>query len=107
MARHRYVRQWRIDNIGPLAEKIHASLHAPLWQVPYENLSKDLWASGTPCRICAVTGDHGVKVGDLFEPQLYEKLRGTSCDAFGECGEFHTLAATWECTQPHALLVEA
>ena len=45
-----------------------------------------------------------LQVGDLFERQLYERLRGTSCDAFGEGGEFHTLAATWQCTQPHALL---
>ena len=28
-----YVRQWRLDNLGPLAAKLHASLHAPLWQV--------------------------------------------------------------------------
>ena len=40
-------------------------------QVPYARLVEDLWASGTPCRICAVTGDHGVKVGDLFETLEY------------------------------------
>ena len=101
-----YVRQWRLDNLGPLAEEVGASLHAPLWKVPYDTLAADLWASGTPCRVCAVTGDHGAAVGDLFEPSLLEKL-DDSCDKFGEGGEFHSLAETWSCAQQDPLLPAA
>ena len=89
-ARHRYVRQWRIDNIGPLAEKIHASLHAPLWQVPYETLFTELENSQAHCVVSAVAADDGgIRTGDVFDRAFWDRLPD-GIDAFGENGEFHT-----------------
>jgi diphthamide synthase (EF-2-diphthine--ammonia ligase) len=94
-----YVGRWREDNIAPVLSKVFGesapSLHAPLWRVSYEQLAADLAASTVPCRVCAVTGEHGVKVGDLFDAALVARL-SASCDQFGENGEFHTLAEVWE-----------
>ena len=64
-----------------------------LWQAPYESLMRDLEASGTPCRVCAQTGG-AVAVGDLFSAQ-FVSLLPPGVDAFGENGEFHTLAEVW------------
>ena len=48
---------------------------------------------GTPCRVCAQTGG-AVAVGDLFNAQ-FVSLLPPGVDAFGENGEFHTLAEVW------------
>ena len=93
---------WRMRELGPAVESCGASLHAPLWHVPYAELLADLSASGVPCRVCAI-GDGaegrraggGATMGDAFDTELLERLE-VGCDAFGEHGEFHTLAAVWE-----------
>lgn len=93
---------WRRRELRPAIESIGASLHAPLWRVPYAELMADLSASGTPCRVCAI-GDGGegrragggAALGDAFGTGLLERLE-VGCDAFGENGEFHTLASVWE-----------
>jgi diphthamide synthase (EF-2-diphthine--ammonia ligase) len=107
------VGQWREDNIAPLAQaKLSASLHAPLWNVCYETLMADLVASGTPCRVCAL-GDvkavgvgaagGGAQVGDLFDSTLLARLDAET-DAFGENGEFHTLAEVWNASKSDPLI---
>jgi len=88
-----HVAAWREERIGPAVRALGATLHSPLWQAPYESLMRDLEASGTPCRVCAQTGG-AVAVGDLFSAQFVSSLP-PGVDAFGENGEFHTLAEVW------------
>jgi len=98
------IQQWREDNLTEIAQSVGATLHYPIWKVPYSVLSADLWASGVPCIISAVTLDpdttkcgEGQKlpvVDDLYSPQLVAALPD-GVDTFGECGEFHTLAQVW------------
>jgi hypothetical protein len=84
-----HILQWRAEHIGPLAAAVGASLHAPLWNVPYKTLLHDLAASGVPCRVCATNG--AVALGTRFDAALVAQLPAGT-DAFGENGEFHTLA---------------
>ena len=61
-------------------------------------LSADLRASGVPCDVSATTVDT-VAVGQRFGE--FETPNGL--DAFGERGEFHTLARVWEVPRRAAL----
>ena len=91
-----HVAAWREERIGPAVRALGATLHSPLCgrrRIPYESLMRDLEASGTPCRVCAQTGG-AVAVGDLFNAQ-FVSLLPPGVDAFGENGEFHTLAEVW------------
>ena len=67
-----------------------------LWGEPYEALVAELEASGVPCRVSAVTESVAstVEVGDSFDRELIGRLP-KGVDAFGENGEFHTLAMVW------------
>mmetsp|Transcript_575 Transcript_575/g.1500 ORF Transcript_575/g.1500 Transcript_575/m.1500 type:complete len:295 (-) Transcript_575:29-913(-) len=88
-----HIAQWRKEHIAPLAlDALGAQLYAPLWKVPYDELLLDLTASATPCRVCATDG--AVALGTLFDATLLANL-GSEVDAFGENGEFHTLAEVW------------
>lgn len=96
------VAEWRRQQLGPVCTELGAVLHAPLWRVPYDDLSRELAASSVPCRVCAIAvgpkpgarAGGGAVVGDLFNASLVAKLdEGT--DTFGEDGEFHTLAEVW------------
>jgi len=91
-----HIRRWRIDALGTLAATRGASLHFPLWGVPYGILLTDLEASGVECEVSAVTedGSGAVSVGDVFDRALIARLP-EHMDAFGENGEFHTLAKVW------------
>ena len=95
-----HVWQWRVDALAPAVAEVlpGATLHAPLWKVPYEQLLADLASSKVPCIVCAVTGEHGVRMGDTFDGGLVESL-SADCDGFGENGEFHTLAKVWDVDQ--------
>ena len=103
-----HIAAWREEHIKPLATAIGAQLHAPLFRVPYPSLLADLERSGVPCRVCAATGDHPAAVGEVFNATLVAKLQQASppIDAFGENGEFHTLAETWAGSSGHPLLVQ-
>ena len=48
------IRQWREDNVAPLAAKLHAPMHYPLWNVPYDSLLRELFGSAVPCTISAL-----------------------------------------------------
>eukprot|EP00729_Bicosta_minor_P020239 gene20239-34419_t len=65
------------------------------------------WPSGVTCFITAVTEPRlcqaGIKVGAEYGRSLAAAATQMSADAFGEKGEFHTLAAVWEVTRERAL----
>ena len=89
-----HIRGWREEALSVLG----ADLHFPLWHADYEDLSADLRASGVPCDVSATTVDT-VAVGQRFGE--FETPLGL--DAFGERGEFHTLARVWEVPRRAAL----
>ena len=92
-----HIRGWREQAFGPFAEAHGVSLAFPIWHADYGTLLADLEASGVPCEVSAVTAQAAgfVEVGDRFDRSLVESLPDT-IDAFGENGEFHTLARVWE-----------
>ena len=92
-----HIREWRTVAFQELAADRGASLHFPLWGAPYGELLADLEDSGVRCEVSAVTqpAKEAVRVGDRFGRRLVESLPG-HIDAFGEHGEFHTLARVWE-----------
>lgn len=95
-------------------------LEFPLWNVPYNQLEKDLEASGVQCVVSSVSAleDHvpclrsiGINVGDLYDTNFRSQIQSYNervisekeimikqVDVFGECGEFHTEAKVW-CVQ--------
>jgi diphthamide synthase (EF-2-diphthine--ammonia ligase) len=95
-----HIRKWREDHIGPIAAELGMTLHSPLWRVSYVDLMADLVASKTPCRVCALgdppQGRSAIpKIGDLFDQGLINSL-DAEYDAFGENGEFHSIAEVWD-----------
>jgi diphthamide synthase (EF-2-diphthine--ammonia ligase) len=99
------IKMWRQQQLGHLCAAMGATLATPLWHVPYPDLTHELTASGVPCRVCAVaTGPSGegrvgggAQIGDLFNADLFARL-DPGVDAYGENGEFHTLAEVWNAT---------
>ena len=91
-----HIREWRTGAFRELAETCGASLHFPIWHVPYEVLMADLEASGVLCEVSAVTDAAlGALVpGQRFDREAMMRLPD-SVDRFGENGEFHTLAKVW------------
>ena len=89
-----HIRGWREEALSNLG----ADLHFPLWHADYEELSADLQASGVPCDVSATTVD-AIAVGERFGE--FDTPQGL--DAFGERGEFHTLARVWEVPRRAAL----
>lgn len=92
-----HIREWRDTAFQEFADERGASLHFPLWGVPYEALIADLEASGVPCEVSAVTEAAAgmIEVGEQFGREMMARLPG-EIDPFGENGEFHTLAKVWE-----------
>jgi len=87
------IRKWREDvfegNLG-------YTCWFPLWKRGYKELMERLGRERVRVVVSAVMGDDGgggggggVKVGDVFDEQLVEKMPA-GWDAFGENGEFHT-----------------
>ena len=91
-----HIREWRTGAFRELAESCGASLHFPIWQVPYQVLMADLEASGIVCEVSAVTDAAlGALVpGQRFDREAMMRLPD-GVDRFGENGEFHTLAKVW------------
>ncbi len=87
-----HIRDWRCDQLGPLAAPWGAELCFPLWNAAYPALHRELVRSGARARICAAPQPGllgSVRIGDLFDPATAARLPpGT--DRFGESGEFHT-----------------
>ena len=48
------IRQWSEDNVAPVAAKLNAQMHYPLWNVPYDSLLRELFGSAVPCTISAL-----------------------------------------------------
>lgn len=90
-----HIRRWRETAFGD-GPGHSASLHFPLWHESYDVLLADLELSGVNCVISAVTEPVAglIEVGARFDRQLIARLPA-AVDAFGECGEFHTLAQVW------------
>ncbi|MDE0357280.1 MAG: DUF5522 domain-containing protein [Gammaproteobacteria bacterium] len=91
-----HIREWRTGAFRDLAETRGASLHFPIWQVPYEVLMADLEASGVICEVSAVTDAAlgALAVGQRFDREAMMRLPD-GVDRFGENGEFHTLVKVW------------
>ena len=91
-----HIREWRTGAFRELAASRSASLHFPIWQVPYEVLMADLEASGIVCEVSAVTD---AALGAFIPGQRFDRKAMTGLpdgvDRFGENGEFHTLAKVW------------
>ncbi|CAB9523577.1 chromosome 1 open reading frame 53 [Seminavis robusta] len=110
-----HIKDWRESAMGPLGY----SLEYPVWKVPYDDLMNDLDESRVPCVVSGSTCDF-VAVGTPFDRTFYNKLvteapegpavettkDGASIvrriDAFGENGEFHSLAQVWNVTREQA-----
>ena len=91
-----HIREWRAGAFRELAADCGASLHFPLWKLPYEALIADLEASGIVCEVSAATD---AALGALVPGQRFDRKAMTrlpkGVDRFGENGEFHTLAKVW------------
>jgi len=88
----RHVRAWREAELGPAAAAVGATLHFPLWDVPYPELEATLWASGAEVRVSAVAEpalDGRVRVGEPLSAAWMDALP-PGIDRMGEQGEFHT-----------------
>ena len=105
-----HIKAWRDEHL-PAALGVPA-LTYPLWNEPYDALAADLERSGVPCIISAVGADaadasefvKGIAVGETrFGREFMARAAAAGCDAFGERGEFHTLAHVWEVPREQAL----
>ena len=96
-----HIREWRTGAFREIAASRGASLHFPIWQVPYEELMDDLEASGIVCEVSAVTdaARDALAVGQRFDRETMMRLPD-GVDRFGENGEFHTLAKVWAVADP-------
>jgi len=100
-----HIRSWRDDQLAPKKMGVKELLY-PIWKVPYEELHDDLETSGVPCEVSALgPGGHDgpVQVGNPFNRDLARKAVAAGMDAFGENGEFHTLAKVWDVSRDKAL----
>ena len=106
-----HIRSWREDAVG---KGLRVGVCYPLWSdmagANYAELALDLEKSGVPCLVTAVTEERcekaGVVVGAVYGPQLAANAFAAGVDAFGENGEFHTLARVWEVDRLRALGLE-
>lgn len=94
------IRNWREKELALLG----IPLKYPLFNVDYQVLLADLETSGVPCVVSASTVD-SVVAGTMFTREFAYGKDGVASrmDAFGEQGEFHTLAQVWEVGAQQAL----
>lgn len=103
-----HVKAWRDSELGRLGYR----LDYPVWRLGERVLLDDLWSSGVPCVVSACPGKPGaapvpgIGVGRPFDAELVRLLRAAGWDAFGEEGEFHTLAQVWMTSPERALGVD-
>ena len=98
-----HIRSWREKALSPIVQEVFggAAMRYPLWKVPYEVLMADLLASGVPCRISAMpdappSAASKLFVGARFGPEVAQEATAIGWDAFGENGEFHSVAEPWK-----------
>lgn len=94
-----HIKEWR----DKILSQLDCRLEYPLWKRPYSDLMEDLEASKVPCKVSGTTSEKEVPLGTSFDRSLYERLIGSDIDAFGESGEFHSLAMVWEVPRCTAL----
>lgn len=87
-----HIRRWREDVFE--GKNMGYTCWFPLWKRGYKELMERLGRERVRVVVSAVmeNGDEsggGVKVGDVFDEQLVEKMP-EGWDVFGEKGEFHT-----------------
>jgi len=95
-----HIRKWREQELGNLG----ISLLFPIWHRPYKDLLEDLEASRVPCVVSACERSQTPEsdsanpliVGEVFTRAVFDRMTALGWDAFGENGEFHTLARVWE-----------
>ena len=93
-----HIKEWRDKELKQY------SLEYPLWKVPYVDLIQDLEDSEVSVVLSAVTVDNDMlKIGMPFTRKLMEDLSDMGFDAFGENGEFHSLAQVWTVSREKAL----
>ena len=111
-----HIRDWRESALTLLGYK----REYPLWNLPYDDLFADLEKSAVPCVVSGSTC-HVVPQGTVFDRKFYNwivseapittsietgndgKERSRPVDAFGERGEFHSLAQVWKVSREQAL----
>jgi diphthamide synthase (EF-2-diphthine--ammonia ligase) len=106
-----HIRSWREDAVG---KGLGIPCCYPVWSDVaggnYSELALDLEKSGVPCLVTAVTETRcenaGVVVGAVYDRKLAAVAFAVGADAFGENGEFHTLARVWEVSRIQALGLE-
>ena len=107
-----HIRKWREDAVG---KALVMKLAYPVWsddaRSNYDALREDLDASGVRCVVTAVTTEaaeaEGAKVGARYDGDLARAMKDAGVDAFGEDGEFHTLAEVWSVSRERALGLKA
>jgi len=107
-----HIRKWREDAVG---KALVMKLAYPVWsddaRSNYDALREDLDASGVRCVVTAVTTEAaeaaGAKVGARYDGDLARAMKDAGVDAFGEDGEFHTLAEVWSVSRERALGLKA
>jgi len=93
-----HIRSWRETELS----KLGFQLEFPLWHMDYHRLEEDLTASGIHVVVSSSTIEH-VKIGEVYDQSLRDKLRQMKVDVFGEGGEFHTVAEVWSVDPERAL----
>ena len=83
------VKRWRLAMLGPVASRLGATPHFPLWKADYAALARRLEASGATFRVCATNVPSSMPLGAVWTPAGCDDLPA-GIDAFGEYGEFHT-----------------
>lgn len=82
------IRRFREETLGPWAAARDVEIVFPLWGLPYDTLLARLRASRARVTLSATPAGLGT-VGEPFDDAFVASLP-TSCDPFGENGEFHT-----------------
>ena len=92
------IRGWRDKELS----KLGVALEYPLWKRPYDELYEDFQRSNVEAEVSAVTIDY-VKIDEVFNRELMERVGHEGGDMFGENGEFHTFANVMITTREKAL----
>ncbi|GFH51804.1 hypothetical protein CTEN210_08280 [Chaetoceros tenuissimus] len=93
-----HIRGWRDTELS----KFGIQLEYPLWKASYNDLFEDLEKSSVEVDIAASTKDY-VAVDQNFSRNVMKTITENNGDAFGENGEFHTVAKVWVTTREQAL----
>lgn len=93
-----HIKQWRETEFL----KFGVCLEYPLWKMPYKYLLLDLKKSSVEVVLSATTKEY-VEVDEVFNEDMSRRVEIHGGDAFGENGEFHTVAKVWKVSRDKAL----